>query len=125
MHHSIRKIEGVGYTWFVRRLPNAGWQGWFGDTDAAIAVRPHLLQAPNGLNHVDLRLDVHWDPLRKDPRFQRLLADSEKSGATKTVSGFFDDLKRRNVAILAPCFADGSSDFRVNIVRLLSRVSRR
>jgi hypothetical protein len=57
-------------------------QAWFGDTDAAIAALPHLLQVPNGLNPVDLK-NLRWGPLlRKDPRVQRLLADSEKSAVT-------------------------------------------
>jgi len=45
----------------------------FGDRDAAIAALPHLLEVPAGLNVANLRFDPRWDPLRKDPRFQKLL----------------------------------------------------
>jgi hypothetical protein len=46
----------------------------FGDVDSAMAALPHLLEVPAGLNRADLRYDPMWDPLRKDPRFQALLA---------------------------------------------------
>jgi TolB-like protein/class 3 adenylate cyclase/Tfp pilus assembly protein PilF len=44
----------------------------FGDIDSAIAVLPHLLEVPAGLSPADLRYDPLWDPLRNDPRFQKL-----------------------------------------------------
>ena len=47
-------------------------QALFGDRDAAIAVLPQLLQVPAGLTVANLKLDPFWDPLRKDPRFQKL-----------------------------------------------------
>jgi TolB-like protein/Tfp pilus assembly protein PilF len=47
-------------------------QALFGDHDAAIAVLPQLLQVPAGLTVANLKLDPFWDPLRKDPRFQKL-----------------------------------------------------
>lgn len=49
-------------------------QARFGDRDAAIAALPHLLQVPAGLNVASLKFDPIWDPLRKDPRFQKLAA---------------------------------------------------
>jgi TolB-like protein/class 3 adenylate cyclase len=52
-------------------------QAWFGDTDAAMAALPHLLQVPSGVMPGDLQMDPRWDPLRKDPRFQKLIADGE------------------------------------------------
>ena len=48
-------------------------QARFGDAESALAALPHLLEVPAGLNHSDLRYDPSWDPLRKDPRFQKLL----------------------------------------------------
>ncbi|HST31631.1 MAG TPA: tetratricopeptide repeat protein [Chthoniobacterales bacterium] len=48
-------------------------QAQFGDVDSAIAALPHLLEVPNGETLGDLRTDPLWDPLRKDPRFQKLI----------------------------------------------------
>ena len=47
-------------------------QARFGETDAAIAAIPHLLEEVNGPTRGILRIDPAWDPLRKDPRFQQL-----------------------------------------------------
>ena len=47
-------------------------QARFGDNDAAIAALPRLLQVPAGLTKANLKLDPLWDPLRKDPRFEKL-----------------------------------------------------
>src|SRR5207248_7799185 len=47
-------------------------QAHFGDFDAAIGALPHLLKVPAGLTIANLKLDPFWDPLRKDPRFQKL-----------------------------------------------------
>ena len=49
-----------------------------GDVDAAIAALPHLLEVPAGLTPGLLRLDPYWDPLRKDPRFQKLCEEKPK-----------------------------------------------
>lgn len=50
-------------------------QARFGDVDSAIAALPHLLELPAGLAPADLRYSPMWDPLRKDPRFQKLIAE--------------------------------------------------
>jgi TolB-like protein/Tfp pilus assembly protein PilF len=47
-------------------------QAQVGDIDSAIAALPHLLEVPNGETCGDLRINPFWDPLRKDPRFQKL-----------------------------------------------------
>ncbi len=47
-------------------------QALFGDHDAALADLPQLLQVPAGLSAASLKLDPFWDPVRKDPRFQKL-----------------------------------------------------
>ncbi|PYK28339.1 MAG: hypothetical protein DME52_01485 [Verrucomicrobia bacterium] len=49
-------------------------QAQTGDIDSAIAALPHLLEVPNGVTVGNLRTDPIWDPLRKDPRFQKLCA---------------------------------------------------
>jgi tetratricopeptide (TPR) repeat protein len=52
-------------------------QARFGDHDAAIAALPHLLQVPAGLTIANLKLDPFWDPLRKDPQFQKLIGNGK------------------------------------------------
>ena len=49
-------------------------QAQTGDIDSAIAALPHLLEVPNGVTVGNLRSDPIWDPLRNDPRFQKLVA---------------------------------------------------
>ena len=49
-------------------------QARFGDHDAAIAALPHLLEVPAGITAADLKINPFWDPLRNDPRFQKLAA---------------------------------------------------
>ena len=53
-------------------MTRAQVQALFGDHDAAIAVLPELLRAPAGLTVANLKFDPFWDPLRNDPRFQKL-----------------------------------------------------
>jgi TolB-like protein/cytochrome c-type biogenesis protein CcmH/NrfG len=50
----------------------------FGDVDSAIGAIPHLLEVPAGITHANLKLDPFWDPLRKDPRFAKLVSDAAK-----------------------------------------------
>ena len=45
-----------------------------GDIDSAISALPHLLEVPNGETRGDLQINPLWDPLRKDPRFEKLCA---------------------------------------------------
>jgi TolB-like protein/Tfp pilus assembly protein PilF len=52
-------------------------QAHFGDIDPAIAALPHLLEVPAGLTTANLRFDPFWDPLRKDPRFQKLCQEKQ------------------------------------------------
>src|SRR5205085_12210381 len=49
-------------------------QARFGDADSAIAALPHLLEVPAGITPADLRFNPFWDPLRKDPRFQKFIS---------------------------------------------------
>src|SRR5882724_9468203 len=66
--------DEVNKPWALTAL--AQIQARFGDLDAAIAVLPHLLEIPAGLTRANLKLDPFWDPLRKDPRFQKFISDS-------------------------------------------------
>jgi len=53
-------------------------QAHFGDIDSAIAALPHLLEVPAGITVADLKFNPLWDPLRKDPRFQKLCENPNK-----------------------------------------------
>jgi len=46
---------------------------WTGESDNAFRLLNHLLAIPNGLTVPMLKLQLDWDPLRKDPRFQALI----------------------------------------------------
>jgi TolB-like protein/Tfp pilus assembly protein PilF/class 3 adenylate cyclase len=52
-------------------------QAQLGDIDSAIAALPHLLEVPNGETIGDLRVSPSWDPLRNDPRFQKIVGSDK------------------------------------------------
>jgi serine/threonine protein kinase/Flp pilus assembly protein TadD len=56
-----------------------------GETDAALKHIEQLLTLPAGyeVSTASLRTDPVWDPLRDDPRFQKLIADSEAAVAAQ------------------------------------------
>jgi hypothetical protein len=41
----------------------------------------HLLEVPAGITTADLRFNPMWDPLRKDPRFQKLVTEDDSAKA--------------------------------------------
>jgi serine/threonine-protein kinase len=49
-----------------------------GEPDEAFRLIDHLLETPNGLTIPLLKLDPIWDPLRSDPRFQKLCEEKQK-----------------------------------------------
>src|SRR5215510_5256667 len=53
-------------------------QAQTGDIDSAIETLPHLLEVPNGETCGDLRTNPLWDPLLKDPRFEKLFHSPTK-----------------------------------------------
>jgi TolB-like protein/class 3 adenylate cyclase/Tfp pilus assembly protein PilF len=53
-------------------------QAQVGEIDSAISGLSHLLEVPNGETSGDLRINPFWDPLRKDPRFQKLCQNPDK-----------------------------------------------
>ena len=54
---------------------------WTGEKDLAIEQIAKTLKIPSLLSYGELRLHPFWDPLRGDPRFERLVEESKKSVA--------------------------------------------
>jgi hypothetical protein len=48
---------------------------WTDEFDLAFETLAPLTKTPNGLYYAQLKLDRYLDPLRKDPRFEKLLAE--------------------------------------------------
>ncbi len=74
--------DAVNQPWAETAL--AQIQAHFGDHDAAIAALPHLLEVPAGITIANLKFDPFWDPLRKDPRFQKLIAEGVASSPSQS-----------------------------------------
>ena len=56
---------------------------WTGEKDVALNELTELLQIPAPISYGQLRLHPYWDPLRDDPRFEKLVAESAKPVAIK------------------------------------------
>ena len=56
---------------------------WTGEKDLAIKQIAATLQVPSLLSYGELRLQPWWDPLRGDPRFEKLIEESKKPVAMK------------------------------------------
>ena len=48
---------------------------WTGDLDLAFSTLSPLTKTPGGLYYGNLKHDPYWEPLRSDPRLQKLLAE--------------------------------------------------
>jgi serine/threonine protein kinase/Tfp pilus assembly protein PilF len=48
---------------------------WTNELDLAFQTLAPLTKTPNGIYYGQLKLDPLWDPIRKDPRFDKLLAE--------------------------------------------------
>jgi tetratricopeptide (TPR) repeat protein len=48
---------------------------WTNEIDLAFETLVPLTTMPSGVYYGQLKLDPYWDPLRKDPRFDKLLAE--------------------------------------------------
>lgn len=76
--HAIADYEGDALAKPYAEMALATVQAQVGDIDSAIAALPHLLEMPNGETCGDLRINPFWDPLRKDPRFEKLCQNPNK-----------------------------------------------
>jgi hypothetical protein len=61
--------------WFHFNLARA--YAWAAETDAAFKQIEYLLNIPFSYKANNFRLDPVWDPIRKDPRFQKLLENKK------------------------------------------------
>ena len=67
-------MEGL---WHVMNLAMA--YQWAGDVDRALEQLSIVVRVPNTLTGLaELKLDPMWDPLRSNPRFQKLVEESTK-----------------------------------------------
>ena len=51
---------------------------WIGERDKAIEQLAFLIKSPGSPSCGNLRLDPVWDPLREDPRFEKLIAEAAR-----------------------------------------------
>ena len=56
---------------------------WTGEKNLAIDQVAATLQIPSNLNYGKLRLHPFWDPLRGDPRFEKLVASLAPKSTNK------------------------------------------
>ena len=56
---------------------------WVGEKDLAIQQLEEVIRIPSNLSYGHLRLHPYWDPLRGDPRFEKLLEESKKQVVVK------------------------------------------
>jgi hypothetical protein len=62
-------VDGVGFAVNLAQI-----YAWTGDKDRAIEQLTMALRVPNDCHYGELLLHPVWDPLRGDPRFEKILA---------------------------------------------------
>jgi serine/threonine-protein kinase len=109
---------------------------WVGDKDFALDQLANLIRRPSDLSYGDLKLLPFWDPLRGDPRFEKLLEEAKQPVAIETTAS---SAPEQSIAVLPfenlsdekehAFFADGVQDdiltklAKVNDLKVISRTS--
>src|SRR5438094_4061616 len=95
---------------------------WTGERDLAIEQVETLAKIPAGPSYGEIRLGPNWDPLRGDPRFEKIVASLAPKGASNTAStaSALTPLPEKSIAVLPfenlsaekndAFFADGIQD---------------
>jgi hypothetical protein len=56
---------------------------WVGDKDLACEQLASIIRRPSNLSYGHLKLLPFWDPLRGDPRFEKLVEEAKQPIALK------------------------------------------
>jgi hypothetical protein len=72
---SVLRTGPIAVTFFPRR--SAIVYAWTDELDLTFEKLTISVTNPAGVHYGELKLDPAWDPLRKDPRFDKLLAELE------------------------------------------------
>ena len=56
---------------------------WLGDKDLAFEQLDSIIRRPSLVSYGELKLMPFWDPLRGDPRFEKLLEEAKQPVALK------------------------------------------
>ena len=56
---------------------------WVGDKDLAVEQLESIIRRPSLLSYGGLKLFPWWDPLRGDPRFEKILEEAKQPVALK------------------------------------------
>jgi TolB-like protein/Tfp pilus assembly protein PilF/predicted Ser/Thr protein kinase len=59
---------------------------WVGDKDLACEQLAKVIRRPSGLSYGELKLLPFWDPLRGDPRFEKLVEETKQPVAIETTT---------------------------------------
>ena len=71
-------LEGVVLAKYLAMIA-----AWVGDKDFALDQLASIIRRPSDLNYGDLKLLPFWDPLRGDPRFEKILEEAKQPVALK------------------------------------------
>src|SRR5438552_7322731 len=110
--------------------------GWVGDKDLACEQLASIIRRPSGLSYGQLKLLPFWDPLRGDPRFEKLVEESKQPVAVEPIT---QSAPGKSIAVLPfknlsdekqnAYFADGVQDeiltdlARIADLKVISRAS--